>query len=729
MELLAEKTHEKYNYIFPFFIILISTILLSMTKIAGISLCFLVPILLIAFMSGYLNVIAYFLGISFMVYLRLEILNAFMLSILLFGILHTLMYFKRITTNMIVMIATMLVTIYLIYFQYNIYVTIMISCLTFLHSLIFQELIPILMHHNSEVYTSNRWTIIMMIVFLGILPIKQLDVMYFMILLRFLSLLYLYYQGIESLMPCLLYLSMILMIQDFGMKDDVLSLLLPFSIFFIYHPKNKMRCIAIYLLTHIALPLFLNYQYQYHGIIIVMSALLFFLVPRLNIKPALPIISQENDSSLRVVQRANAFASLFQQLTSVFETASDTLHVGEYIGYVYEDVCSNCSSCHYCYHDDGVKRLVRLIDKGISMGLHSDDFSYIHNHCINPNEYLQAIDKYKESYQRIKKYDQQNQNLRKDLYQEFSIISDVFQNFSNSVEHILYDEDRIKEHLRGYQFNVIFLHKHMISNEEYNIELGLRNITKKEITNELLPILENYLNEKLEVTSIKDAMHYLGYTSVVLKHCLNFTIQYGFQQHSYDPVFCGDYYKVFHNHLDYFLAISDGMGQGKKAASESKLTLEVLSKLILNGISLKDTLESVNSLLRIKNHNDMFTTLDLCNINLSSAKMRLMKYGASPSYHIRDNRIVKIESKTLPVGIISMIQLNHYEMSLNEDDILIMTSDGVGDGFEYLLNRHISSISELHPQAISTFLMDQLLQYQRKDDISILVIKLVKQDA
>ena len=58
------------------------------------------------------------------------------------------------------------------------------------------------------------------------------------------------------------------------------------------------------------------------------------------------------------------------------------------------------------------------------------------------------------------------------------------------------------------------------------------------------------------------------------------------------------------------------MGQGKMAANESKLTLEVLSKLILNGIGLKDTIDSINALLKIKNRNDMFTTLDLCNINL-----------------------------------------------------------------------------------------------------------------
>lgn len=34
------------------------------------------------------------------------------------------------------------------------------------------------------------------------------------------------------------------------------------------------------------------------------------------------------------------------------------------------------------------------------------------------------------------------------------------------------------------------------------------------------------------------------------------------------------------------------------AFNESKLTLEVLSKLILNGIGLKDTIDSINALLK-----------------------------------------------------------------------------------------------------------------------------------
>lgn len=220
-------------------------------------------------------------------------------------------------------------------------------------------------------------------------------------------------------------------------------------------------------------------------------------------------------------------------------------------------------------------------------------------------------------------------------------------------------------------------------------------------------------------------MHHLGYTSVVLKHQPNFSLQYGIQQYALEPLYCGDSFSTFHQDNDHYLALSDGMGQGKKAASESKLTLEVLSKLILNGISLKDTVDSVNALLKIKNHNDMFTTLDLCNINLANAKMKLIKYGANPSYHIRNKMIEKITTNSLPVGIVSKLKMSSYEMTLKSDDIIIMSSDGTGDNFEKIINDNLDLIDQLHPQEVATLLMDKVLEDNNLDDISIIVVKVV----
>ena len=47
------------------------------------------------------------------------------------------------------------------------------------------------------------------------------------------------------------------------------------------------------------------------------------------------------------------------------------------------------------------------------------------------------------------------------------------------------------------------------------------DISEEEVVNELVPIVESYLNETLEIVSLKDSMHHLGYTSLVLKHQQN----------------------------------------------------------------------------------------------------------------------------------------------------------------------------------------------------------------
>ena len=59
------------------------------------------------------------------------------------------------------------------------------------------------------------------------------------------------------------------------------------------------------------------------------------------------------------------------------------------------------------------------------------------------------------------------------------------------------------------------------------------DISEEEVVNELVPIVESYLNETLEIVSLKDSMHHLGYTSLVLKHQQNYSLQYGFQQYAF----------------------------------------------------------------------------------------------------------------------------------------------------------------------------------------------------
>lgn len=706
------------------------TLLLGLVKIYDTSLCFVLPMLVISFACGYPSIIAYMIAIALISYLTNDNYMLLIVSLTSVVLMQVMMYLKFIKSKYLALIIALVSLIFLYIYQYSYIEMLVILSFTILHSLLYLEVIPLFVHNTIEVYTNKRMMILSVMIMLAITSLIEVNQVYTMILLRFYLLLSVYYLGINNTMPTILYISIVLMFMDSLLKDEILSLILPFSIFFMYKPENKLICSTEYLLSHLILPFFITYDYFYHSFVIVVSAALFLFIPSFKKKPKVLSEEYKNVTSRnKLIQKANTFASLFKQLTDIFQEANRDVNIGEFVGYVYEDVCSRCPSRDLCFYRDGnVSRLGKLINKGFKSSYSEDDLKYIEQNCINPDRFISAVNEYKESYDKIKRINQENFHLKKDLFYEFSLLSDVFNNFSSSLEQTPLSDDSLKEHLLGYQFNITYLYRHQISMHCYTLEIGLMDISKEEVVEELIPIIEGYLNEKLEVVSIKDTMHYLGYTSLILKHQQNYSLQYGIQQYSLEPMYCGDSFSVFHQNNMHYLALSDGMGQGKVAASESKLTLEVLSKLILNGIGLKDTIDSVNSLLKIKNRNDVFTTLDLCNINLANARMKMIKYGANPSYHIRGGVVEKITSHTLPVGVVSKLKMVSYEMPLFNNDLIIMSSDGAGSNFEKIISDNIALLENKHPQEIATYLMDQVLNENNLDDISIIVIKVIENE-
>ena len=108
--------------------------------------------------------------------------------------------------------------------------------------------------------------------------------------------------------------------------------------------------------------------------------------------------------------------------------------------------------------------------------------------------------------------------------------------------------------------------------------------------------------------------------------------------------------------------------------------------------------------------------------------MKMIKYGANPSYHIRGSVVEKITSHTLPVGVVSKLKMVSYEMPLFNNDLIIMSSDGAGSNFEKIISDNIALLENKHPQEIATYLMDQVLNENNLDDISIIVIKVIENE-
>lgn len=130
----------------------------------------------------------------------------------------------------------------------------------------------------------------------------------------------------------------------------------------------------------------------------------------------------------------------------------------------------------------------------------------------------------------------------------------------------------------------------------------------------------------------------------------------------------------------YFL-ISDGMGSGREAAMTSRLCAMFLSKLLSAGCSKSIVIEMLNGFIRSKSE-ECSATVDLAELDLLSGKGCFVKSGAAPSYILRGKNLYKLQSKTLPIGILRDTDAEMINFELHENDIIVMFSDGVASSLE-----------------------------------------------
>ena len=76
--------------------------------------------------------------------------------------------------------------------------------------------------------------------------------------------------------------------------------------------------------------------------------------------------------------------------------------------------------------------------------------------------------------------------------------------------------------------------------------------------------------------------------------------------------------------------ISDGMGSGNAAHSESKATVAMLVNLVDAGASVDTAVELINSALVVRSQKDCFSTIDILDTDLDSGKITVSKIGAAP---------------------------------------------------------------------------------------------------
>ncbi|AET65831.1 Stage II sporulation protein E (SpoIIE) [Desulfosporosinus orientis DSM 765] len=140
-----------------------------------------------------------------------------------------------------------------------------------------------------------------------------------------------------------------------------------------------------------------------------------------------------------------------------------------------------------------------------------------------------------------------------------------------------------------------------------------------------------------------------------------------------------NYASIAYSNKEHAFILSDGMGVGENAAKMSATALTLLEQLLTTGFQPEGAIQALNSILVLRSPEESFVTIDMAILDLESTCVKLIKAGASPSYLMSTEGVKKIESSSLPVGILNQIDIPVVEIEMESGEALILLTDGVQD--------------------------------------------------
>ncbi len=192
---------------------------------------------------------------------------------------------------------------------------------------------------------------------------------------------------------------------------------------------------------------------------------------------------------------------------------------------------------------------------------------------------------------------------------------------------------------------------------------------------------------------------------------------------------CGDSVVAFKSSNGYYnMIIADGMGSGKDAFSKSNNTVMIFKKLFKYNVDCETVIETVNSSFDFINDEIGFSTVDLCRVSLNDASAEFIKCGAYKSYILRNQQLTTIASGGFPLGLDKKACFIQKDISLQDDDIIIMLSDGVVAADESVQSAILLSKST-NSENIARELVDIAYKNTPKDlddDMTVMVAKVTK---
>lgn len=405
-----------------------------------------------------------------------------------------------------------------------------------------------------------------------------------------------------------------------------------------------------------------------------------FFTKSIHIEKVSPVSRMKEYLSMRLMSMGDAFESLHESFYSMTEGRlkkySDD--IGVILDETAERVCKDCKKCGKCWQTDFRKTYKNMLELiGI---IEHDGWLTIENlpenfgrHCERAESFIYEINHVYELYKRdiIRRSDAiVTRNLISMQYREINkLFSDMAEDINDGFDFMEEEEEKIVNALD--KLGIIPYEISVIESDSGIAEVYLRLPPKTShsvVEGAISEVLgRNVVYEKTE----KGLSKYGSGAIYTVENSLLQTSREGFNVN-------GDSVAIFTvGERKFYVIIADGMGSGSEARYESACALRLLTGFLKSGFCIKTALGILNSSMCLNMNNEIYSTIDLLCIDLYTGEAQMYKIGSAQTLLLNAGEVKTISSSSLPVGILSDIQLDKKTVMLKEGDVILMMSDGI----------------------------------------------------
>ena len=443
-----------------------------------------------------------------------------------------------------------------------------------------------------------------------------------------------------------------------------------------------------------------------------------------------------------VERYAEAFwrlAESYQEMPKKKEHFGDE-EVEHIFGHMRDEMCVHCPQREECwserYYETGRRIFQCLKEVENSDGLHSEDVREFQSYCIQGEKFMRNLEKV---FMQERLQMMWNNRLLEQRAAAGEQIQDTAQLLQQMAERIyqirgLKEKEflRLKKELRYEKIQCLnaWIFSREEDHPEFYITMRIEDgscVQAKDLSEILTGVLGYRMiparDCRLTVKKEYDTFHYITDTEFEMFCGIARMTREG-------ELVSGDNFAFWQGDCgQVVMSLADGMGSGVEACRESEKVIELLEKFLDAGFSQDTAVRMINSSMVLQDHRRMFSTIDLCMVDLYNGKCSMIKQGASPTYICHGELLEVISCGALPAGILQIVDYETTERQLVSGDMIIMMTDGVADALpeenrEEQLRELILKTRNNNARELASRLLEQILIRQRfhvRDDMTVLV--------